>query len=307
MAIPTTSRTPAVTDVIRWTEAIWAAAGDDARGQKIGSRRVTAAVTGVDGDYLTLQVNAVDKVSVKPGAAYDQLLPGDDILRKRASLGHSQLMRAAPPPPKRVPLLARITPQHVMIALFIVALFTVPPVVQQLTGANDLSSLEKRAEAGDVEAQDSLAFTYLSTPGMKRKYQKAAKWYGEAADKGYAPSEYHLGGLLVEGHPGVPRDITGAAKLYRASAEQGDREAQVALAQLYFEGKGVEKNSEEAYFWAALAAKNGDESTSAFRDRLASALSVQQLANVDRRAGTWKRSQTPVMPESRDPVKPEAP
>src|SRR5208337_1204151 len=74
----------------------------------------------------------------------------------------------------------------------------------------ELASVRRCAEAGDVKAQAELGLTY----------------------------EYGLAG--------VQRDLSEALKWYRRAAEQGDGSAAHSLAGMYFEGRGVEKNYSEA-------------------------------------------------------------
>jgi hypothetical protein len=76
--------------------------------------------------------------------------------------------------------------------------------------AEELASVRQRAEAGDAKAQAELGLTY----------------------------EYGFGG--------AQRDLSEALKWYRRAAEQGDGSAEYALARMYFEGRGVEKNYSEA-------------------------------------------------------------
>jgi hypothetical protein len=76
--------------------------------------------------------------------------------------------------------------------------------------ADELASVRRRAEAGDVKAQAELGLTY----------------------------EY--------GFAGAQRDLSEALTWYRRAAEQGDGNARYALAGMYFDGRGVEKNYSEA-------------------------------------------------------------
>jgi TPR repeat protein len=85
------------------------------------------------------------------------------------------------------------------------------------TGAADqlakLNSLRERAEKGDAKAQSEIATLYeLGLGGTKQDYVEALKWY-------------------------------------RKSAEQGDAGGKQGLARMYFEGKGVRRDYEEAARW----------------------------------------------------------
>ena len=48
----------------------------------------------------------------------------------------------------------------------------------------DIKELEKKAEAGDAEAQYDLGWMYDWGESVKQDYEKAASWYEKAADQG---------------------------------------------------------------------------------------------------------------------------
>jgi hypothetical protein len=50
-----------------------------------------------------------------------------------------------------------------------------------------------------------------------------------------------------------------AFKWYRKAAEQNDADAQFFLGRMYFEGKGIESNTQEAITWMKVSADNGNE------------------------------------------------
>ena len=56
--------------------------------------------------------------------------------------------------------------------------------------------------------------------GVPEDYREALKWYRMAAEQGYAPAQYNLGGMYIKGE-GVPEDYREALKWYRMAAEQG--------------------------------------------------------------------------------------
>ena len=76
-----------------------------------------------------------------------------------------------------------------------------------LASCSERKRLQKKAEAGDAEAQVTLGWMYY-------------------AGEDYAGKE-------------VPKDFVESAKWYRRAAEQGNAEAQSALGELYFRGIGV--------------------------------------------------------------------
>jgi TPR repeat protein len=56
---------------------------------------------------------------------------------------------------------------------------------------------------------------------------------------------------------GVNQDKNEAAKWYRLAAEQGDPDAQFILGVMYYQGDRVGKDVREAFKWFRLAAEQG--------------------------------------------------
>ena len=124
------------------------------------------------------------------------------------------------------------------------------------TTADDLKELQKKAKAGEAEAQFNLGGMYFLGKGISKNYTEAAKWYRKSAEHGYSEAQYNLGWMYANGQ-GVPKDYTKAMKWYRKAAEQGLTQAQYNLAVMYGEGKGVPLDYVEAVKWYRKAAKQG--------------------------------------------------
>ena len=77
------------------------------------------------------------------------------------------------------------------------------------------------------------------------------------ADAGEAEAQYQLASMYWEGRT-IDPDPNEALKWYLRAAEQGHREAQVRLAQLYERGEGIRQNYERAAQWYIKATKQGD-------------------------------------------------
>lgn len=88
-------------------------------------------------------------------------------------------------------------------------------------------------------------------------YKRAADFYRQAAEAGYAAAQYDLG-YLYENGLGVETSPPNAAFWYRKAAEQGDPEAQNNLGALYAAGNGVARDDAEAVRWYAMAAEQDD-------------------------------------------------
>jgi TPR repeat protein len=115
-------------------------------------------------------------------------------------------------------------------------------------------TLYSQAAAGGSElAMHRLGMCYQRGKGVVAPSPENAKrWFGAAAQKGYAPSMRMLGlALEKEGKLGE------AFQSYKAAAELGDAVGMAFLADLYENGKGVGENIAEAVRWyKAAAAKN---------------------------------------------------
>ncbi len=71
-------------------------------------------------------------------------------------------------------------------------------------------------------------------------------------------------------------------------ARAGDREAQFMLGYLYARGEGVRRDPVAAYFWYALAARQGDEFSARALESLARRMSAAQIAAARARLRAWK-------------------
>lgn len=94
----------------------------------------------------------------------------------------------------------------------------------------------------------------VTTGGMSLDFDKTR----QAAAAGDADAQFSLGEAHEEGNEGLSRSVTEAAVWYRRAAEQGHLEAQLALAQLYDQGQGVEKDDRQALHWFVQAARQGE-------------------------------------------------
>ncbi len=106
---------------------------------------------------------------------------------------------------------------------------------------------------------------------------------------------HFLGVTLPEGtdfHVGVEAwgrgDYDRAVQEFRLLAEQGHAQAQLNLGILYSQGRGVPKDSVQAYRWYTLAAAQGDDLAGKFKDHLEKSMTLDELAEAQRLAREWK-------------------
>ncbi len=186
------------------------------------------------------------------------------------------------------------------------------------------ASLSKAAGEGDPLALFEIGARYTEGRGVAADLKEAARWYGQAAARGFAPAEYRLANLYEKGQ-GVERDLDRARKLYESAAEKGNasamhnlavllatgigdaapdfdaaakwfqkaselgvRDSQFNLAILYARGNGVKQDIEESYKWFAIAARDGDRDAAEKRDEVANAMRPEQLSSAKAKMELWK-------------------
>jgi len=116
----------------------------------------------------------------------------------------------------------------------------------------------KRAEQGDVEAQNSLGYMYCNGKGVPKDYKQAAYWYTKAAEQGSSNAQLYLGLGHNMGVFGLSKNSKKAVYWYTKAAEQGSSNAQLYLGTLYSEGKGILQNHKKAVYWYTKAAELGN-------------------------------------------------
>lgn len=110
---------------------------------------------------------------------------------------------------------------------------------------------EQAARQNHPVAQGRLGLIYLRD-GPMRDYAAAAKWLAKAAAWGDQQAQLAMAELYEEGR-GVPRDDALAATWYSAAAAQKNVLAQWRLGRLYELGRGVSRDYVKAYMWYSIA------------------------------------------------------
>ena len=109
--------------------------------------------------------------------------------------------------------------------------------------SDEFLGMKALAESGDVEAQFYLAYMYDNGNEVPENDKTAVKWYIKAAEQGYA-------------------------------------EAQGTLGLLYATGRGVLSSNVKAYMWLNLAAFNGDEGVSKYKDIISKQMTSEQIGRA---------------------------
>ncbi|GAC1369321.1 MAG: hypothetical protein NVS3B3_17900 [Aquirhabdus sp.] len=78
---------------------------------------------------------------------------------------------------------------------------------------------------------------------IPQNYTKAFAWYGDAAAKGDTNAQLKLAEMYNQGK-GIHQDLSEALARYRQLADQGNANAQYRLAEMYLAGQGADRNIE---------------------------------------------------------------
>lgn len=84
---------------------------------------------------------------------------------------------------------------------------------------------------------------------------KAVAWYGRSAAMGYAPAQYNLATIYVQG-TGVPRNYARGRELLFQAAQQNHAKAQVDYGLLLMVGAGGKQDMSEGKQWVERGAKD---------------------------------------------------
>jgi putative methionine-R-sulfoxide reductase with GAF domain len=86
---------------------------------------------------------------------------------------------------------------------------------------------------------------------------------------------------------GIGRDEKQAFRWFSRAANHGSLAAQAKLGLLYWGGRGVSKDVNQAYFWTVLARARGDQENKDLAAVLASGMTRTQAAAIEQEADSW--------------------
>lgn len=111
----------------------------------------------------------------------------------------------------------------------------------------------KGAELKDAGLQNKMGIYYAEGKYLKKDLEQSLYWFNLAASQGYIPSMNNLGIVYS-----WTKDSIQSLEWYRKAAENNYSDAQLALADLYLEGKYVRQDSEQGVYWMKKASDNGN-------------------------------------------------
>lgn len=121
---------------------------------------------------------------------------------------------------------------------------------------NALIWFTQSADAGNIDAQDYLAYMYQNALGTSKDLTKAFNLFLEAANKNQPYAQNSLGLMYEEGQ-GVVKDNAKALEYYTLSANQGNYYGQYNVARFYYNGTGVTRDYQKALDFFTRAANQG--------------------------------------------------
>lgn len=155
------------------------------------------------------------------------------------------------------------------------------------------SSYLQAAEMGHAEAARKVADMYSSGRGVDKDDVIAAKWLQIASERGDELSKIQFGQRLEEGR-GIEQDYKRAAALYRVVVPSKTpflrTYAQFLYGNLFYQGKGVEKDLIKAYAWFDLASESANTDARLNRSQLRETLAPTDLEKAKAMALECKQS-----------------
>ena len=142
------------------------------------------------------------------------------------------------------------------VAILSVSVVSAQDMLQHIisSGYEDMAEIKRKAEAGDARAQHKLANSLAS----EFHSAEALQWYGKAARQGDLECFYSTGRMLFYGAVGIPKEqavpanpAEGIRIIFRA-ATNGYHAASHDMYRAYNEGRGVAKDTVQAYAWLQL-------------------------------------------------------
>jgi hypothetical protein len=173
----------------------------------------------------------------------------------------------------------------VALALTFMALgYNLAPWIQSKVkerGHSSMQTVLASSSKPDGASPDSVAASVVETASFSQLQ--------EMAEKGDPAAENALGLRYFQGDEKnkIPRDEQQAFRWFRSAADHGSLVAQAKLGALYWGGRGVPKDVNQAYFWTVLARARGDKENKDLASILSSGMTRSQAAVIEQQADTW--------------------
>lgn len=154
---------------------------------------------------------------------------------------------------------------------------------------NAMVWFQKSAAQNNAEAQCRVGTGYEFGVGLSRDLPEAVKLYQKSAEQNFVEAYWRLGCCYLW----APRDDVKSFKYFLQAAEQNYSPAYQDLGDCYYHGRGVNKDSIEAYKWYLLVDKFSQPRGHHLREwwdfikKQKTELSPEQLAEATHRMNEW--------------------
>jgi localization factor PodJL len=157
--------------------------------------------------------------------------------------------------------------------------------------ASAIAKLREAAALGHPPAQLQLGEFYKTGQGVDVDLGRARTWFRRAANGGNVLAMHRIGIMTARGEGG-PADAGEAIGWFELAANRGLVDSQYNLGAIFHPtGDGTPSGVQDAgkaYYWYSLAASNGDEQAKPLATSVASALSTDQKAELDKSIAEWQ-------------------
>ncbi len=130
------------------------------------------------------------------------------------------------------------------------------------------------ADQGHVQAQIKIGSGHRHGDGLQQSYADAAHWFIAAAEQGSSFAALNAAEVLADDLS----DYGSALRWYEFAAINGRRAGQLALGDLYRDGKGVSQDLVSAHMWYGIAAGYGSGTAEQKRDQIELDMTQDQIA-----------------------------
>jgi TPR repeat protein len=167
--------------------------------------------------------------------------------------------------------------------------YLLAPLIQSKLQQRDHSPIQTVLASSQSPASEGplLANPPLETASFDQLWQMA--------EKGDPTAENALGLRYFQGDEKnrIGRDEKEAFRWFLSAADHGSLPAQAKLGALYWGGRGVPKDVNQAYFWTVLARARGDKENRDLAAILSSGMTRSQAAAIEQQANQWLQQHMP--------------
>lgn len=138
-----------------------------------------------------------------------------------------------------------------------------------------MAKIASQAKRGDPESE-----YYMGWANWQRgEYSRALPWLTKAATHGHIEANHLLAIANLKGR-GTIQNYREAEARFKQAAEAGHLESQYQLGLMLRDGLAHLPDKENAYVWLNVAAARGHEDALLFRDKLATAMTTDELVRA---------------------------